>query len=152
MNLQTTASTPLGTTTVTVTGTAGAAVRSTTFALTVTAPVDTTAPTVPTKLNATAVSSSQINLSWTASTDAVGVAGYRIYRNGTLIASTSSTSYQNTGLASNTNYSYRVSAYDAADNASAQSSSGEREDEAVRCRAGLSSPAAMLNQSTQGDS
>ena len=46
----------------------------------------------------------QINLSWTASTDAVGVAGYRIYRNGTLIASTSSTSYQNTGLASNTTY------------------------------------------------
>ena len=67
------------------------------------------------------MSSSQINLSWTASTDAVGVAGYRIYRNGTLIASTSSTSYQNTGLASNTTYSYRVSAYDAADNASAQS-------------------------------
>jgi chitodextrinase len=63
------------------------------------------------------VSSSQINLSWTASTDAVGVAGYRIYRNGTLIASTSSTSYQNTGLASNTTYSYRVS-HDAADNAS----------------------------------
>ena len=122
LNLQTIASTPLGTTTITVTGTAGAAVRSTTFALTVTAPVDTTAPTVPTKLNATAVSSSQINLSWTASTDAVGVAGYRIYRNGTLIASTSSTSYQNTGLASNTTYSYRVSAYDAANNASAQSS------------------------------
>lgn len=122
LNLQTTASTPLGTTTVTVTGTAGAVVRSTTFALTVTAPVDTTAPTVPTKLNATAVSSSQINLSWTASTDAVGVTGYRIYRNGTLIASSSSTSYQSTGLASNTNYSYRVSAYDAANNASAQSS------------------------------
>ena len=122
LNLQTTASTPLGTTTVTVTGTAGATVRSTTFALTVTAPVDTTAPTVPTKPNATAVSSSQIDLSWTASTDAVGVAGYRIYRSGTLIANTSSTSYQNTGLASNTTYSYRVSAYDAADNASAQSS------------------------------
>ena len=122
LNLQTTASTPLGTTTVTVTGTAGAVVRSTTFALTVTAPVDTTAPTVPTKLNATAVSSSQINLSWTASTDAVGVTGYRIYRSGTVIASTSSTSYQSTGLASNTNYSYRVSAYDAANNASAQSS------------------------------
>ena len=43
---------------------------------------DITTPTVPTGLTATAVSSSQINLSWTASTDNVGVAGYKIYRGG----------------------------------------------------------------------
>src|SRR3989344_1829192 len=42
---------------------------------------DTTAPTTPTNLSATAVSSSQINLSWTASTDNVGVTGYNVYRN-----------------------------------------------------------------------
>src|SRR3989344_1612237 len=43
-------------------------------------------PSAPTGLTATAVSSSQINLSWNASTDNVGVAGYRIYRGGTQIA------------------------------------------------------------------
>lgn len=47
-------------------------------------PADTTAPSVPTGLAATAVSSGQINLTWTASTDNVGVQGYRIYRNGVL--------------------------------------------------------------------
>src|SRR3989338_1194728 len=46
---------------------------------------DTQAPTVPTNLTATAVSSSQINLSWTASTDNVAVTGYKIYRAGTQI-------------------------------------------------------------------
>ncbi|MDQ5922811.1 MAG: Beta helix protein, partial [Patescibacteria group bacterium] len=53
---------------------------------------DTTAPTVPTNLAGTATSSSQINLSWTASTDAVGVTGYKIYRNGTQIATSTTNS------------------------------------------------------------
>ena len=85
--------------------------------------VDTTAPSTPTGLTATAVSSSQINLSWNASTDNVGVTGYRIYRNGTQIGTTAGTSYSNTGLSPSTAYTYTVSAYDAAGNASAQSSS-----------------------------
>jgi hypothetical protein len=122
LTIQTTASTPLGISNVTVTGTAGSLSRSATFGLTVVAPVDTARPSVPGKPVATVVSSSQINLSWAASTDNVGVAGYRVYRNGTLIATTTGTTYQNTGLAANTNYSYRVSAYDAANNESAQSS------------------------------
>ncbi|MEK7075837.1 MAG: hypothetical protein AAB948_03550, partial [Patescibacteria group bacterium] len=54
---------------------------------------DTTPPTTPTNLSATAVSSSQINLSLTASTDNVGVTGYRIYRGGTQIATSTTTSY-----------------------------------------------------------
>ena len=84
--------------------------------------VDTTAPTVPNNLTATAVSTSQINLSWTTSIDNVGIAGYKVYRNGTLIATTTpATSYQDTGLNPNTPYSYTVSAYDAAGNNSAQS-------------------------------
>jgi chitodextrinase len=85
---------------------------------------DTQAPTTPANLTASAVSSSQIKLSWSASTDNVGVAGYKIYRNGgtTPIATvTSGTTYQNTGLASGTSYSYTVAAYDAAGNTSAQS-------------------------------
>src|SRR5438309_4804397 len=93
--------------------------------VTVTAPPppDTTPPTVPTGLTATAVSSSQINLSWTASSDNVGVSGYRVYRGGTQIATTSTTSFANTGLSASTTYSYTVAAYDAAGNLSAQSSS-----------------------------
>jgi len=85
-----------------------------------TTPTDTTPPSVP-SLTATAVSSSQINLSWTASTDSVGVTGYKIYRNGTYLTTTTSTSYNNTGLTGATSYSYRVSAIDAAGNESSQS-------------------------------
>jgi len=87
-------------------------------------PADTAAPSVPIGLTATAVSSSQINLSWNASTDNVGVTGYRIYRGGIQIATvTSGTTYSNTGLSAGTTYSYTVAAYDAAGNVSAQSSS-----------------------------
>jgi hypothetical protein len=84
---------------------------------------DSSAPTVPTALTATTVSSSQINLSWAASTDNVGVAGYKVYCNGTYIATSTTTSYSNTGLTASTNYSYTVSAVDAAGNTSSQSSS-----------------------------
>ncbi|MGE5297872.1 MAG: fibronectin type III domain-containing protein, partial [Acidobacteriaceae bacterium] len=85
-------------------------------------PPDTTAPSVPTGLAATVVSVSQINLSWNASTDNVGVAGYRIFQNGNLIDSTTATSYQNINLKDSTTYTYTVSAFDAKGNVSAQSS------------------------------
>src|SRR5256885_788798 len=91
--------------------------------VTVTVSNDTTPPSVPTGLTASAVSSSQINLSWTASSDNVGVSGYRVFRGGTQIATTGATSFANTGLAPSTTYSYTVAAYDAAGNLSAQSSS-----------------------------
>jgi lysophospholipase L1-like esterase/chitodextrinase len=121
LTIQTTASTPLAVSAVTVTGTAGSLVRTASFNLTVTAFVDTTPPSTPGKPAATVVSSSSINLSWAGSTDNVGVVGYRVYRNGVLIASTVGTTFQNTGLAANTPYSYRVSAYDAANNESSLS-------------------------------
>jgi chitodextrinase len=82
---------------------------------------DVQAPIVPAGLNATAASSSQIDLSWTASTDNVGVAGYKIYRGGVHIISVSGTSTSDTGLAAGTSYCYQVSAYDAANNESFQS-------------------------------
>jgi len=85
--------------------------------------VDTTPPSVPAGLTGTPVSTSEVNLSWTASTDNVGVAGYKVFRNGTQVGTTSSTSYQNTGLAGGTAYSYTIAAYDAAGNTSTQSSS-----------------------------
>jgi len=92
---------------------------------------DTQAPTVPTNLSATAVSSSQINLSWTASIDNVAVTGYRIYRGGTQIGTSASNSYANTALSSSTTYIYTVSAYDAANNASGQSASASATTPAV---------------------
>jgi hypothetical protein len=64
---------------------------------------------------------SGVSLSWTASTDNVGVAGYRIYRNGSLVATSQATSYLDSGLSPQTTYTYAVSAYDAAGNVSALS-------------------------------
>lgn len=81
---------------------------------------DTTAPTAPSSLSATAVSSSQINLAWGASSDNIGVTSYDIYRNSSKIASvsSSSTSFGDSGLAASTSYSYFVIARDAAGNSS----------------------------------
>jgi chitodextrinase len=67
------------------------------------------------------ISSTRIDLSWKASTDNVGVTGYIIYRNGTQIGTTASTSYQSTGLKASTSYTYCVAAQDGADNKSAKS-------------------------------
>ncbi|HKU16167.1 MAG TPA: family 31 carbohydrate-binding protein [Steroidobacteraceae bacterium] len=84
---------------------------------------DTTAPTVPANLQATATSSSSIALTWSASTDNVGVVRYDIYRNGSgsALASPSGTSHTDSGLAASTLYSYTVRACDAAGNCSALS-------------------------------
>jgi chitodextrinase len=86
--------------------------------------LDVTSPTIPANLTATAVLSSQINLSWDASTDDVAVSGYKIYRDGggTPIATITGTTYSDTGLSSSTLYTYTVSARDAANNESAESS------------------------------
>src|SRR3989449_106838 len=92
------------------------AVSATTKAL-----ADSQAPSSPTNLAATAVSSSQIDLSWSPATDNVGVTGYRVYRNGTLAASPTGTSVSIVGLSASTTYSFTVSAVDAAGNASALS-------------------------------
>ena len=81
-----------------------------------------TPPTVPTGLTASAASTTQINLAWTASTDNVGVTAYKVYRGGTLLATLGNvTSYSNTGLTRATAYSYTVAACDVANNSSPQS-------------------------------
>ncbi|CAG0935327.1 Endoglucanase C [Thermoflexales bacterium] len=82
---------------------------------------DTQAPTVPTNLTSPAQTTTSINLAWTASTDNVGVTGYDVYRNGTLVGSSATTSFVNTGLTANTLYTYTVRAKDAAGNVSAAS-------------------------------
>jgi chitodextrinase len=62
-----------------------------------------------------------IALTWSASTDNVGVTGYKVFRGGSLITTTTSTSYTDTGLKPNTSYSYYLRAIDAAGNQSANS-------------------------------
>ena len=93
---------------------------------------DTTAPSTPVNIAGTAISTTQINLTWTASTDpstgsgqtTSGVAGYKIYRDGAQVGTSATASYSDTGLAASTVYGYSVAAYDAASNVSAQSSVG----------------------------
>lgn len=82
---------------------------------------DTTAPTIPTNLAATAASATQVNLTWAASTDDTGVTGYDIYRDGAKIGTSPTTSHSDTGLTASTSYSYTIAAHDAAGNISGQS-------------------------------
>ncbi len=85
-------------------------------------PGDTQAPEAPAGLAVTAVSSSQIDLSWGASTDDSGVAGYKVYRAGIFLQTvTAGTATTDLGLSPNTAYCYQVAAFDAAGNESAQS-------------------------------
>lgn len=85
---------------------------------------DYTAPSTPAGLMASAISSSQINLSWTASTDPDdAVSGYNIYRNGIKVSTSAVNSYSSTGLSPSTTYSYMVDAYDTHGNTSTLSSS-----------------------------
>jgi hypothetical protein len=81
---------------------------------------DTVAPSAPAGLQASP-GNSQVSLSWTAARDNVGVAGYRVYRDGTQIAAPAATSYTDSGLANGTSYVYSVRAVDAAGNLSASS-------------------------------
>jgi parallel beta-helix repeat protein len=85
---------------------------------------DTTPPSVPTGLTASAVSPFQINLSWTASSDTVGVTGYEIYRGGVVLGTVGNvTTYSDTQASPSTTYTYQVRARDAAANWSALSTS-----------------------------
>jgi chitodextrinase len=84
---------------------------------------DTTPPSAPGSLTASATSATQVALAWTASTDNIGVTGYLIYRNGNLVTTVGASvlSYQDNGLSASTSYSYFVEAEDATGNLSAAS-------------------------------
>ena len=112
---------------------------------------DTQAPAAPTGLTATAVSSSQINLSWTASTDNVGVTGYLVERcqgascsTFAQIATPTTTSYSDTGLTASTSYSYRVRAKDAANNLGSYSSTASATTQAAGDVVAPSAPSNLL--------
>lgn len=83
---------------------------------------DATPPTEPANLSYTATADTAV-LSWAASTDSgVGMGSYLVYRNDTKIASVNTTSYTDTGLTGNTDYTYKVEAYDKNNNGSSSSS------------------------------
>ena len=82
---------------------------------------DTTAPSTPTNLTASGTTQTTTNLSWTASTDNVGVTGYNVYQGATQIGTATSTTYNVTGLSPATAYGFTVRAKDAAGNLSSAS-------------------------------
>jgi chitodextrinase len=89
-----------------------------------TGPPDTQKPSAPSGLAGSAVSPGQVDLSWNAASDDVGVTGYRVYRNGGQIAALGvTTAYSDTTASPNTSYSYTVRAVDAAGNVSDPSNS-----------------------------
>ena len=79
---------------------------------------DATAPTGPSSLSASATSTSQVNLSWPAATDNVGVSSYVLTRNGTQIYTGTALNFSDTGLTASTSYTYKVIAKDAVGNPS----------------------------------
>ncbi len=101
---------------------------------------DTTAPSVPANLQAMAPAATQVQLNWSASTDSggSGLAGYRVYRNGsaTPLATPTVNSYTDNSVAAGTAYSYRVSAVDAAAPAN---------ESALSAAANVTTPAAVVS-------
>jgi chitodextrinase len=83
---------------------------------------DTTPPSVPADLTATNITETTVDLSWSTSTDDVGVTGYNVYNGSTLLGTVTGTIANITGLTSNTQYTFSVSAIDAAANESATAS------------------------------
>jgi fibronectin type 3 domain-containing protein len=85
-------------------------------------PVDKVAPTVPNGIAITAVSSSEIKVSWKPAADDSGkVKGYKVYKNGQYFKTIETTSVSDTGLTPKVKFCYRISAVDEAGNESAQS-------------------------------
>ena len=84
-------------------------------------PPDTEAPTAPSNLIASNITHDSTDLSWTASTDNVGVTGYDVYQNGSFVTNVLGTSYQVLGLTPSTLYSFYIIARDAAGNSSTSS-------------------------------
>jgi len=100
---------------------AGNAATEVSRSINVESTVDTQAPTAPTNLTASNITETTASLSWSASTDNVGVTAYEVFSSGISIGTVTSTGANITGLVANTTYSYTVSAKDAAGNVSSTS-------------------------------
>ncbi|MDQ3562960.1 MAG: DUF1929 domain-containing protein, partial [Pseudomonadota bacterium] len=122
----------------------GSGVPSVAKILRIGAPADTTPPTVPGSLSATASGANRIDLSWIASTDDVGVTGYQVERcqgtgctNFAQVTTVTTTSYSDIGLLAATTYRYRVRATDASGKLSAYSNTATAATTAGGSPAGL---------------
>jgi chitodextrinase len=84
-------------------------------------PADGAPPSAPANVAATADDATQVTVTWTASTDDVAVTGYEVLRAGGVVGSVTGTTFTESSLAPDTDYSYTVRALDAAGNTSAES-------------------------------
>jgi len=109
---------PAQTTTYTLTAGNSAGSATSRVTITVNAAADTQPPTPPTLKSATTKSATEVDLSWTASTDNTSVTGYQILRNGVAVGTVSNTllSYADMSASPQSNYTYTVKAFDAAKN------------------------------------
>jgi uncharacterized protein YkwD len=121
--LTSTSVSPGQTTTYTLTATNASGSVTSAVTVTVGAGVDKQAPTVPTLVSAVVKSAAEVDLTWTASTDNVGVAGYGIIRNGAIFATVPGGTlfFADTYTVAGAAYTYSILAYDAAGNYSAAS-------------------------------
>ena len=78
-------------------------------------------PTTPVILSAVPLTFDQIDLQWSTSTDNFTVFGYVVFRDGVSIATTTLTTYSDSGLSASTTYSYEVAAFDNVPNYSTSS-------------------------------
>ncbi|MBG6130075.1 chitodextrinase [Aquimarina sp. EL_43] len=100
---------------------------------------DTQAPSAPASLAASNIGATTADLSWTASTDNIGVTGYEIFQGGSSIGTSTTTSFNVTGLTASTAYSFTVKAKDAAGNVSGNSNVANITTTATPACAGISS-------------
>ena len=84
-------------------------------------PPDKTPPSVPAGVTGASANPNTAVLNWNASTDNVGVAGYQVLRNGSVVGTTANIYYQDSGLTESTTYAYSIEAFDLAGNSSAPS-------------------------------
>lgn len=82
---------------------------------------DLVPPTVPSSLSVSTISPAALDVSWQPASDNIGVAGYRLYRDGAEIGTSVARQYRDTGLTPSTTYRYAIVAFDAAGNVSARS-------------------------------
>ncbi len=107
--------------TLTATNTAGSVTSQSTVTVSSVVTPDTQPPTTPMSLTSSSITTTGATLSWSPSSDNVGVSGYKVFRNGTQVNTVTTPSYTDSTLSASTVYSYTVSAYDVAGNQSLQS-------------------------------
>jgi len=82
---------------------------------------DTGPPTAPGTPQPLVVTEDQIDFAWTPALDDVGVAGYRVFKDGLVVATVEGTEYSDAGLGAGETHRYAVEAFDGAGNVSARS-------------------------------